>query len=95
MANKVPGFNGFTGFNIGVVSSDMILPMKEFMQLYKNMVQGYFGAYEEPKEFENFTHGIPKTRLFVSFQDGVTAQERQVVKNAISSLVDNESSNDL
>lgn len=66
LAKKVPGFNGFTGFNIGVVSSDMILPMEEFMTLYKNMVSDYFGPYEPPKEFENFTHSIPKTKLFVS-----------------------------
>lgn len=44
----------------------MILPMEEFMTLYKNMVSDYFGPYEPVKEFENFTHAIPKTRLFVS-----------------------------
>lgn len=96
LSNKVPGFNGFTGFNIGILSSDLLLPMPEFIWLYWQIVQNYFvEEYKIPERYKEFSHGVPKVKLFVSLQKGLSPVERQVVKNAISSLVDNESSNDI
>lgn len=96
LSNKVPGFNGFTGFNIGILSSDLLLPMPEFIWLYRQIVQNYFvEEYKIPEWYKEFSHGVPKVKLFVSLQKGLSPVERQVVKNAISSLVDNESSNDI
>ena len=34
MATKIPGFVGFSDFKIGLLDSDMILPIKEYVRLY-------------------------------------------------------------
>ena len=34
MATKVPGFLGFSSFKIGLIDSDILLPMNEFVRLY-------------------------------------------------------------
>ena len=66
------------------------------MQLYRKIVSNYYNEkYEIPEKHQNYTYGIPKTKLFVSLIEGITPHQRQIVKNAISSLVDNESSNDI
>lgn len=73
LANKIPGFNGFTGFKIGIFTSDLLLPMNEFVNLYHKIVQNYYNeAYKIPEQYKNFTHGLPKTKLFVSLKESLT-----------------------
>jgi hypothetical protein len=90
MAKKIPAFLGFSSFKIGLLDSDVLLPMNEFIRLYRQMVSEYASKYVIPNQNTNFTFGIPKIRLLVSMTDNSNVKQRQIVKNSISSLVDSE-----
>lgn len=88
MANKIPGFTGFTGFKIGLFASDILLPMPEFTKLYRLIVTQDYYQFEVPEQFQDFSYGFPKARLLVNLKDNISEKDRQMVKNAVLTLVD-------
>ena len=85
-AKKIPGFMGFTGFKIGAFDSDVLFPISEYAKIYRmtRFKKKLFDSYNP----HNYTYNIPKTKLFVSLVNGLSSDERQIVKNQLSSIVD-------
>ena len=85
-AKKIPGFMGFTGFKIGAFDSDILFPITEFAKIYR-MTRYNKKLFDKFNPYNN-TYNIPKTKLFVSLVSGISSEERQIVKNQLSSIVD-------
>jgi ABC-type antimicrobial peptide transport system permease subunit len=67
----------------------MILPINEYAKLYRLTMLDKEGFDEN---LNDYSYGIPKSRLMVSVPQGLSRSKRQIVKNILSSLVDTGSS---
>lgn len=83
----MPGFLGFTGFKIGAFHPDILMPINEYAKLYR-LTRSDKNSFDTHNPYNN-TYNIPKNRLMIGLASGITRQNRQIVKNRISAIVDN------